>query len=287
MSELKRLLVPVDFSNASREAALYAEAWAGRFDGSVTLLHVVPPFNFGFSMAELPGPKHEYVQSRNRAVWQAFENFPGTDTSGQILRELREGDAAEEIIERAEEGKFNAVIMPTRGANPLRRILLLGSVTAKVLSAVECPVITGVSLRPDATGLRPSSIVCAIDFGPATDRVLCWGARLAREFGAVVTVVHAAPEIGDVATDFFDESWRATLISRLHQRIGDILQAAAQEARIVVKIGTPPRVVSAVAQESEADLLIVGRGNSNDLVGRLQANAYDIIRLSQCPVMSV
>ncbi len=287
MSELKRILVPVDFSKASREAAFYAKAWADHFSGTVTLLHVVPPFNFDFSMAELPGPRHEYVESRNRAVWKAFESFPDSDTNGQMLRELREGDAAEEIIKRAEEGKFNAVIMPTRGANPLRRILLLGSVTAKILSAVECTVITGVSLRPDTVGLHAANIVCAIDFGPATERVLCWGARLAREFGAAVTVVHATPEVGDVATDFFDASWRATLISRLHERIADILPAADQEARSVVRTGSPPRVVSAVAQESAADLLVVGRSNSKDLVGRLQANAYDIIRLSQCPVMSV
>ena len=287
MSKLKRILVPVDFSNASREATFYAKAWADRFNGSVTLLHVLPPFNFGFSMAELPGPRHEHVESRNRAVWQALAHFPDSATNGQVARELREGDAAEEIIEQAEEGKFDAIIMPTRGANPLRRILLLGSVTAKVLSAVECPVITGVRLPPDGSGLRPGNIVCAVDLGPATDRVLSWGVRLAQEFGAAVTVVHAAPEVGDVATDYFDESWRATLISRLQERIAELLRAARQQARIVVKTGSAPRVVSAVAQESEADLLIVGRSNSNDLVGRLQANAYDIIRMSQCPVMSV
>ena len=65
MSELKRILVPVDFSDASRDAATYADAWAGRFDGSIALLHVVPPFQFDFSMAELPGPP---VLNRQRST---------------------------------------------------------------------------------------------------------------------------------------------------------------------------------------------------------------------------
>jgi nucleotide-binding universal stress UspA family protein len=238
-------------------------------------------------MAELPGPRHEYVESRNRAVFQALELFSLPDSAVEVRRELREGAAAEEIIARAEEGKFDAVVMPTRGANPLRRILLLGSVTAKVLAAVECPVITGVGLRPDAAGLQLKNVVCAIDLGPATDRILCWGAKLARDFGAAVTVVHATPNVGEAAADFFDESWRATLVARLSDRIEERLRSVNQDARIVIKTGSPPRIVSAVAQESEADMLVIGRGSSNDLLGRLQANAYDIIRLSQCPVISV
>jgi universal stress protein A len=286
MPKLERILVPVDFSASARDAVRYAEAVAARFGSEVTLLHVVPPYHFGFSMAELPGARHEHVEARNRSVQHALENFPESSPGVvPIRREMREGEAAEEIIQRAHEGRFDAIVMPTRGANALR--LLLGSVTTKVLAAVECPVITGVNLRPHAERLELRNIVCAIDLSTATDRLLCWASELAGDFSANLTVVHAAPGAGEAAADYFDETWRVTLIDRLRGRINELLLNANKRADVVVLSGSPARIVSTVAQESNADLLLIGRSTSSDLLGRLRANAYDIIRQSQCPVMSV
>jgi nucleotide-binding universal stress UspA family protein len=288
MPRLNKILVPVDFSDCARDAARYAAALAGHFGAEVSLLHVIPPFHFGFSMAELPGPRHEHVEARNRSVWKALENFPEPVSNSEMLRrELREGDAAEEIISRAHEGRFDAIVMPTRGANALRRLLLMGSVTAKVLSAVECPVVTGINLRTQGDRLQIRNIVCAIDLGDATERVLCWGSELASLFGARLRVVHAAPGAGEAAADYFDETWRVTLVDRLRERIDVILRNANQQADVTVVAGAPPRVVTSVAHDTGADLLLIGRGTSNDFLGRLRANAYDIIRQSQCPVMSV
>jgi nucleotide-binding universal stress UspA family protein len=56
---------------------------------------------------------------------------------------------------------------------------------------------------------------------------------------------------------------------------------------VIVRPGSPYKVVSEVARELRADLVIVGRSAGNDLFGRLRANAYEIIRRSPCPVASV
>ena len=149
MPKVSKILVPVDFSDSARHAAFYAQALAERSDGKVCLLHVVPPFEFPFSMAEVPAFREHYDASRKDAVWRVLEQFPGSSPSGlSPHREMREGDAAEEIVNRAHEGRFDAVVMPTRRASPLRQVLRMGSVTSKVLADVNCPVVTGFCWPP-------------------------------------------------------------------------------------------------------------------------------------------
>jgi nucleotide-binding universal stress UspA family protein len=48
------------------------------------------------------------------------------------------------------------------------------------------------------------------------------------------------------------------------------------EARLVVLV-----------HRLEADLVVIGRGASSGMLGRLRTNAYSIIRQSPCPVVSV
>lgn len=50
------------------------------------------------------------------------------------------GDPAEEIIRYAEENDYDIVVMGSRGAGPLRGVLL-GSVSYKVLNSARCPVL--------------------------------------------------------------------------------------------------------------------------------------------------
>ena len=285
-TRIQKILVPVDFSNSSRDAVAYAQGIARVYSAEVSLLHVVPPFNFGFSVAELPGPRHEQVEARNRSAWKALEAFADLAGEVEIRRELREGEAADEIVSRAHDGGFDLIIMPTSGAGPIRRLLRMGSVTTKVLSSAECPVLTGVHLRSPAGGVRIRSVVCAIDLGVATERVLCRGSRLAEDFGADLTIVHAAAGADD-ASDYFDETWRTMLTERVRERIGELLKSVSKSATVVVESGPAPKVITAASAAAKADLLVLGRGESNDLLGRLRANAYEVIRRSQCAVMSV
>jgi len=46
-------------------------------------------------------------------------------------------------------------------------------------------------------------------------------------------------------------------------------------------------VVRNIALKSRADLVVIGRGAIRTGLGRLNANSYDIIRDSPCPVLSV
>jgi nucleotide-binding universal stress UspA family protein len=100
-------------------------------------------------------------------------------------------------------------------------------------------------------------------------------------------VVHAAPGIGEAAQDFLDENWRLTLNSRLKEKIDELQRQAGTEGEILIEAGDPHKVVMHMANRLNPDLVVIGRGASGGLLGRLRAHAYEIIRHSPCPVLSV
>jgi nucleotide-binding universal stress UspA family protein len=285
MRELRKILVPVDFSAASEAAAEYGYALAERYRGECTLVHVLPPLEFSFAMVSpLPSREDEIAAGRTEAALHALDRMAAPRAARRMLRE---GDPAEMIVAAANEGHFDAIVMPTRGAPALRRWLLIGSVTAKVLSAAECPVWTGVHWPASSEGLSIDSIICALDPVRRSDNVLCFAWTLARRFDARLTVVHAMPPAGEAGEDFFDESWRMTLRGRLEERIQALLAAASADAQIVIEPGKPASVVAQVARSRRAGLVVLGRGESNGVFNKLRADGYEIIRQAPCPAVGV
>ena len=63
-AQLKRILVPLDFSSPSRRALRFAREWAARFGSEVCLLHVVEPTNtfgvLGIEPIGLPLPPVDF-----------------------------------------------------------------------------------------------------------------------------------------------------------------------------------------------------------------------------------
>jgi nucleotide-binding universal stress UspA family protein len=284
---LRKILCPVDFSEASAAAARYASALACRHSSELTLVHVAPALDLEFAMAS-PRPEmlSGFAEHRNQTVRQALDMFPGdTGLECVMQREVKIGDAATEIVAMARQGGYDLIVMSTHGSGAIRRWLLVGSVTTKVLHTAECPVLAGTEFARPAEEFR--RIVCAIDLGPASRRVVCSAAGLARRTGAELTIVHVASAFGEAARDFVDPAWRATVKARLREKIAALQQETSAEGEVVIDDGEPHAAVPQAAERIGADLIVIGRGVHTGMLGRLRARAYDIIRNAPCPVLSV
>src|SRR5579862_2684132 len=146
MLELSKILLPVDFSEHGKDAARCAGALARRFGAQLIPLHVQQiyapdirdthgPIDTGW-IATLENRLQHELDSYQELEWS------GLNVKGTVIT----GDPACQIAEYAKRGKVNLIVMPTHGYGRFRRFLL-GSVTAKVLHDVSCPVWTGVHLR--------------------------------------------------------------------------------------------------------------------------------------------
>lgn len=275
MNHLNRILVPVDFSEPSAEAVRYAASLGA---GEVHLLHVLSPRPLDFAMIEPRDgdPRRAEVALRELSGLQQ----EASDRADIRLR-IAEGDAAAEIVRYAEEQEMDAVVMPTRGRDRLERLLLIGSVTLKVLHALKQPVITGVQFEDHLPPESVRRVLCAVDLGPASERVLCAALQASRRFNAPLSLVHA-----HVAT-IFEESWRERVRESALGKLEELAAKLGVQADLHVEMEEPPRAVSGLALKLGADLVVLGRGDPDDLIGRLRAHAYEIIRLCHCPVVSV
>jgi nucleotide-binding universal stress UspA family protein len=148
-------------------------------------------------------------------------------------------------------------------------------------------VLAGVDFSHAGVPLQLDHILCAVDLGEKTHPVLAWGAGLSRDLGARLSIVHAMPHLDAAAADVVDSGWRTTLESRLRDRVATAAAAAGAVGEVIVEAGEPHSVVATTAARLGAQLVIIGRGVSHDLIGRLRAHAFEIIRQSPCPVVSL
>ena len=290
---LSKILLPVEFSDRCRGAARYAEALACRFNAELVLLHVVPPAYAVYggagevsaycSMAEVAAERVQQGQSQ-------LDAFAAEAPPSLALRPvLLEGDPATRIVEFADAERFDLIVMPTHGYGPFRRFLI-GSVTAKVLHDVDCPVWTGPHLEeaPEYNAMKWRRFACAVDLGSHTAAVLAWAGAMAKAYGSELAVIHALPgsmkELGGIT---FDPEWAAHAAADAREQIAGILESLELCASINIEVGDAPAAVRRGAEAVEADLLVIGRSIHPGVIGRLRANAYAIVRESPCPVVSI
>jgi len=255
----KSILCPLDFSDRSRGAARVARAFAHRFSSELLVLHVAPDGD----------------PDRLRKAESELEAFIEQEMQGyRVVPYVDSGDEADRILQFSEDRHVELVVMGTHGSSPFRRFQL-GSVVSKVLHLATCPVWTSPHLEdwPAVDSIALRSILCALDFGPRSCAVLRWASSLAREFGSKLTLAHV---VGVNEAEHRFESPEQTL-RRQQQRL------PGAEARILE--GAPAPVLSELADEMAADLMVIGRAHAS--AAGLGANAYAVIAHSPCPVLSV
>jgi nucleotide-binding universal stress UspA family protein len=255
----------------------------------VTLLHVLEPIAFSFSPIEVPRERlNELMAGRSRAAEGELDRLAARLDAGSDKRLLVTGNPAEQILLCAKSERTDVIVLPTHGYDPVRRFLL-GSIASKVLYGADIPVLTSVHFEEHASStVPPRHIICGLDLGPNSTRVLEWAGHLAQEFDAPLTVVHATPHIGRRAGDSIDADWRVILNNRVREQIASLQYAAGEKVEIVVADGDPHKALRDTVQRLNAGLLVIGRGAcAEGLFGRLRAHAHAIVRSSPCPVLSV
>ena len=278
MPQIKKILFPVDFSSGCLGAARCVEAFAGQFEAEILLLHAV-------AMGEHTQPE-ELLPVREAQLNAFMADELKYFTTQRVCVA---GDAASAIAEAADFFKPDLVMMATHGLGFFRRHLL-GSVTAKALHDLPCPIWTSVHAEnaPQLEDIHCRRILCAVDLSDRSRCVVEWAAWLAGEYQASLGIVHATTPL-DAATP----GW--TLGEELAQHVAEqakksvyALQAELRtNARVFVNSGDPASVIAVAARDFAADLLVIGRHDQTGAAGFLLQHAYTILRESPCPVISI
>lgn len=273
MQLIKKILFPVDFSDACRGAARYVEFMAGRFEAEIMLLHVI-----GMGEHTLAD---ELFPLRRRELDDYLTGELKYFTTHRVC--VINDHPAQEILRAARTWKPDLVMMPTHGLGAFQR-LLLGSVTAQALAELDCPVWTSVHSEAvlPLEEIHCRRVLCALDLTERSEYVLEWAAALAAEGGGALGIVHALKPIHQpvLAVGMEEElSGNAERDARLE--IDDLRYTAGTHAPVFIEEGDTARVIAAAAKRFGANVLVIGRHQTGP------GDAFAIIRESACPVISV
>jgi nucleotide-binding universal stress UspA family protein len=149
---VRRILVPVDFSEASEDAIMHAKEIALTYGAEIDLIHVVEeavyPSAYGVEPVSIP--TQEIIDRVEDNLGELVREDIGYE---HAMVKAVVGYAPRAILDHAEENDIDLIVIATHGRTGLDRILL-GSVTERVLRQSPTPVFV---VKPGRKSLLPKT----------------------------------------------------------------------------------------------------------------------------------
>ena len=296
---IKNILFATDFSAASDAALPYVTAVSMRYGSTVHVVHALPDppvVRLGAPDPAVMGAIYEGVhstaQERMQQIGDQLRGFPHHTY-------IRHGKVADVVADLIGTQNIDLIVLGTHGRTGLGK-LLMGSVAEEIFRLSPVPVLTiGPGVHSDgeriltrhAHEVAPEQmnfrhILYATDLRPDKERGSSYAVSLARQFRASLTLLHVIEDYGD----------------RLHEHPKPIDEALEQlrglvpeegfryEPELIARYGAPAETILQAAEESEADLIVLGVSPS---VNRLmpihlgRSTAHRVVVGANCPVLTV
>lgn len=297
---VRNVLFATDFSPTSETALPYATAICRRYGSTLHSAHVVSEAGMLLmtggvdyvSMGTLYEDAHTEAKEKLEDLSQYCEGIPHRNY-------VRHGRVWKNLAILVEENGIDLIVVGTHGRTGFGR-LLLGSVAEDILRHASCPVLTigpNVSghaklptlqnrrrdLAPPELDLR--NILFATNFGPNTLRLARQAVTLAEQFRSRLTLMH-------VIDDYTDLGRRPGPIEAGIQRLRDLVPNDAALPYVperVIEFGAPTECILRIAEEREADMIILGARRSIE-AGSTHlpfSSAHYVIAHAHCPVLTI
>ncbi len=140
--QFSTLLVPTDFSEASREAFQWALRFADHEEGVILVLHVLDEAVIHTIADHGFGEVEQVTDRMRRQADEALQEYRQQNIDGvQIDTMVSVGKPFLEIIRKADDFAVDCVVMGRVGIRGQFEKLLFGSTAEKVIRGSQCPVI--------------------------------------------------------------------------------------------------------------------------------------------------
>lgn len=140
LTETGRILVPIDFSDATEQTLQCARTFSTLLDAELHLLHVIeqpiqPVFYEAYTEL-VPATNEELARTARTELNKLQETMGLEKTTAHVTG----GFPATEVLDFAEREEIDLIIMGSQGLTGLAH-LLLGSVAERVVRRAPCPVL--------------------------------------------------------------------------------------------------------------------------------------------------
>jgi len=297
---VKNVLFATDFSVPSEAALPYAAAVCRRFEGTLHTAHVLSDTSLLMmtggvdyvSMGTLYEDASTAAKEKLEQISSRLEGIP-------LRSYVRHGKVWENLAVIAQENHIDLIVVGTHGRTGLGKILL-GSVAENILRHASCPVLT---VGPNISGrnrlpaipakghdLAPPQLECrqilvATNYLRNAQQLVQAAISLAAEFRARLTLLHVIEDYTELAArpNSMEEGLR-----RLQALLPcDVTLPYPPETEL--DFGSPSELILKIAQEREADLIVLGARTASEIGGTHMpwSTAHDVIAHAHCPVLTL
>ena len=275
---IRNIAIATDFSPWSDRATQHALFVAHRFGAVLHFVHAVRRSEF----AVVPGMMVQLDEVAERDCDQMIERL----NAGHCLENIEyhcwqmDGEVSEGFGDFVREHNIDLLILGTRGRSGVSK-LLLGSVAEEIFHCVCCPVLTiGPWSRPATRQLKLNRVLFATDLSAESFTAISYVLTAAKTWQADIDVLHVCSATTSKCQDSMESLGRG--MESLTRCEPDI------SVRYHIQSGAPSTTVLTFARHNNEDLIVLGLDRHRSLYsGPPLSHAYEIVRQSKCPVLSV
>lgn len=298
----QRILVAVDFSDASRRALRCALPLLASGMEQISAVHVLKA---DWRYEVLDSPPELGLEETD--AWQRLHSMIDEIGRGKNLNAvlLQQGPVAQALLSCAEKTDADLIVLGTRGLGGFQK-LALGSVAEEVVRRARCPVLTvgPCNCAPAAEGAGLHTILFATDFGNGSAKALPLVMKLSAAHQAKLIVMHTSPPMpvtspnlsayapGTIASDELQE-WEGTSRKRSLQQLKQWMPqntGLQQGPEYIAGIDFLPEGILTAASERKAGLIVMGanqRGSARIAAHVPWTAVHEVLHDAPCPVLTV
>ncbi|MFC2071925.1 universal stress protein [Chloroflexota bacterium] len=292
----KRILVPLDGSELSESALIYAEELAGALNSEVELVYVCEPRESEYRHMHQLYIEKIAQQMRNQIeAYHAREKSLVVKVNGVIL----DGDPAAELIDYAGKNEISLVVMVSHGRSGIMP-WSTGSTATKVIQRIGKPLLLIRTSDPAlkiGKGEMFNKILIPLDGSENGEAALPYIKELSNELKSEVTLLQVvetgqyANNVGGLDYVLFPEQYVESMKADAQQylkKVGGKLTGTKATVRSEVRTGQAAQEIIKFADETKARLVAISTHGRSGVRRWISGSvAYKVLQAGHTPLLLV
>jgi nucleotide-binding universal stress UspA family protein len=283
MGRYRRILVAVDGSESSKNAFRQACRIALTDKSWLTVITTIPHYEDLFQMPSIQEKVSHALREEGEKIVSEIKKI-AAEEDAFIKTVIEEGTPFDTIVDTAEEGNYDLIIMGRRGRRRIEKALV-GSVTARVIGNSQRDIL----VFPQGGKIGWNKIILGTDGSKysriATDKAI----DIAQSYGGEIKAV----SVVDVTEEFQTQAPEAVdkLIAEAKGFVEEVRKKAeAQGVKIepLVREGETYQVITDLAKKFVSDVIVMGSHGRTGIKRLLMGSVTEkVIGYAPCPVLVV
>lgn len=290
--KFERVLAAIDLGDETEKILAYAVWLAGNSGQSTSAcLDLLYVLDYGLTPPAYLMPYLENEKKLDEAEMEKWEKRIG-GLSFNAGHTVAAGRLLETFSRVVRESKADFMVLGHKSH------LVRPSSSERLIRFLDVPMLVVRGRKSEGMALdslRVRRILCALDFSDNSRKALELAVSLAERSSSELIVVHAAPDIEkekilrrkEEINGQHIKNYREDVQLDAETRLCAFLKWC-DSSHTVVRMGVPHEIINEIADEKEADLIIVGARGLSYIKGVLLGSVSEsVIRSAPCPVVIV